>query len=99
MTLDQAVALSLIDDLPRIGLTERLRLLDPELLDRASSLLDRARHVREHALRRAIHVLPWNALRFPTALLAISDCPPVLWYRGRLECLDAPIVAIVGSRA
>lgn len=37
--------------------------------------------------------------RFPTALLAISDCPYELWYRGALDALDAPAVAIVGSRA
>jgi DNA processing protein len=35
----------------------------------------------------------------PLALMAISDAPPVLWYRGSLECLQQPAVAIVGSRA
>jgi DNA processing protein len=35
----------------------------------------------------------------PMPLLAISDAPPVLWYRGTLECLSQPVVAIVGSRA
>lgn len=37
--------------------------------------------------------------RFPAALLAIPDCPSTLWYRGALDALDAPAVAIVGSRA
>jgi DNA processing protein len=37
--------------------------------------------------------------RFPTALLAIPDCPSELWFRGALDVLDAPAVAIVGSRA
>jgi DNA processing protein len=37
--------------------------------------------------------------RFPTALLAIPDCPSQLWYAGHVGVLDAPAVAIVGSRA
>lgn len=37
--------------------------------------------------------------RFPTSLVAISDCPSELWYCGRLDAFDAPAVAIVGSRA
>jgi DNA processing protein len=36
---------------------------------------------------------------FPPLLAAISDCPPLLWYRGDLTAFDAPMVAIVGSRA
>jgi DNA processing protein len=47
----------------------------------------------------AIHLLPADDPRFPTALLAIPDCPSELWYSGRLDALDAPAVAIVGSRA
>ena len=44
-------------------------------------------------------LLPADDSRFPTSLLAISDCPSELWYCGRLEVFDAPAVAIVGSRA
>ena len=47
----------------------------------------------------SIHLLPADDPRFPTPLLAISDCPSELWYMGRLDALDAPAVAIVGSRA
>jgi DNA processing protein len=47
----------------------------------------------------SIHLLPADDPRFPTALLAISDCPSEIWYSGRLEVLEAPAVAIVGSRA
>lgn len=36
---------------------------------------------------------------YPALLACIPDPPPVLWCRGRLACLDAPAVAIVGSRA
>ena len=98
MTLDQAVALSLLDDLPRADLTARLKASDPELLERAAALVDRTREVRERAAAHGIGVLPWNDPRMPASLLAISNCPPALWYRGALECLDAPAIAIVGSR-
>lgn len=47
----------------------------------------------------AIYSLPADDPRFPTALLAVPDCPSELWYRGRLDAFDAPAVAIVGSRA
>jgi DNA processing protein len=99
MTLDQAVALSLLDDLPRPGLTERLVAPDPDLIDRAMPLLDRARAIRARAAADGIHVLAWNDPRLPAALVAIGDCPPAIWYRGAVECFDAPAVAIVGSRA
>jgi len=100
MTLDEAVALSLlVDDLPKLGLTERLLSQDPDLLDRASPLLEAARAARARAEAVGIRVLPWNDAGFPAALGAISDCPPVLWYQGQLSAIDVPAVAIVGSRA
>jgi DNA processing protein len=98
MTLDQAVALSLLDDLPRVGLTARLVAADPELLELATRHINQARHVRERAAAVGMQVLAWNDRRMPAALLAIADCPPALWFRGSLECFDAPAVAIVGSR-
>ena len=99
MTLDQAVALSLLEDLPRVGLTARLVESDPELTELASPLLDRAREQRLRAEAAGIGVLAWNDPLMPLALMAISDAPPVLWYRGSLDCLTQPAVAIVGSRA
>jgi DNA processing protein len=99
MTLDQAVALSLLEDLPRPGLTARLREEDPELLDRAAMLASAARDTRERAARDGISVIAWDDARMPSALAAIGDCPPALWYRGDLSCFDATAVAIVGSRA
>jgi DNA processing protein len=100
MTLDQAVALSLLDDrLPKRALTARLLSDDPELLDITVPVLDEARGVCRRAASAGIHPLAWNDPRFPTLLGAIADCPPVLWYRGDLTALDQPAVAIVGSRA
>lgn len=99
MTLDEAVALSLIPDLSRVGLADRLRADDPVLLDEARRLLDRAHAVRMRAEAAGIGVLAWDDPCFPAALLAIPDVPPVLWYRGVLDALRAPAVAVVGSRA
>ncbi len=88
MTLDQAVALSLAPTLRRPGLTERLRANDPELLEQAAPLLDpRARGSHARRVAAGVEALAWNDPRFPTALLAIPDVPPVLWYRGILECV------------
>jgi DNA processing protein len=100
MTIDHAVALSLLDDqLTKPGLTARLLSNDPELLELASSRLDEAREVRRRAEKAGIHALAWFDPAFPSLLVAISDCPPVVWYRGDLTSLDVPMIAIVGSRA
>ena len=98
MTLDQAVALSLLENLPRVHLTERLK-NDPDLLSQAASRLEEARAVRERAERAAIQVIAWNDRNFPTSLATLTDLPPVLWYRGQLSCAEPPAIAIVGSRA
>jgi DNA processing protein len=98
MTLDHAVALSLLENLPRVNLTERLR-DDPELLHEAAPLLERARVVRERAERSEIQAIAWDDPGFPTPLRPLTDLPPVLWYRGDLSHAERPAVAIVGSRA
>jgi DNA processing protein len=100
VTFDQAIALSLLDNLPRPGLTGRLVADDPELLERASAGVEQARAVRALAAADGISVVAWNDDGFPAALRTIGDCPPALWYRGSLDALhDAPCIAIVGSRA
>jgi DNA processing protein len=99
MTLDHAVALSFLEDLPRPGLTDRLLSDDPELVERAASRLDDARRIRQEVAAAGMLAVAWNAPEFPAALLTLGDAPPALWYRGSLDCLLAPAVAIVGSRA
>ena len=101
MSPDESVALSFaaFSDLPRAGLTDRLHSDDPNLLELARSLLPRAHTVRSAAVSRGIRVVAWNESHFPSALLTLPDVPPALWYRGRLEVLTAPTIAIVGSRA
>jgi DNA processing protein len=99
MTLDEAVALSLVPNLSRVGLTDRLRFRDPALVELASQRSVEAQAIRIRAANDAIEAIAWNHRRFPAALLTISDMPPALWYRGTLDAFDAPAVAIVGSRA
>ena len=69
----------------------------------ASGRLTKARVAAEVALETArvagITAVPWSDTRYPTALAAIADPPPVLWIRGDPHALRAPAVAIVGSRA
>lgn len=100
MTTDEAIALSFatLSDLPRAGLTDRLQADDPHLLELARLLLPRASAVRTAAAPRGIRAVAWNDPQFPSALLTLPDVPPALWYRGSPEALDAPAVAIVGSR-
>lgn len=99
MTLDEAAALSLLPDLSRLDLGRRLRDDDPTLLASARHAIGQARAVRARAADAGIHVLAWNDPAFPAALLTLPDFPPALWYRGSLDALRAPAVAIVGSRA
>ena len=75
--------------------------IDPGLA--ASGRLDRARAAAQIALETAhaggITAVPWSDTRYPTALAAIADPPPVLWIRGDPAALRVSSVAIVGSRA
>ena len=75
--------------------------IDPGLAARGR--LASARAAAQGALEAAhaggITAVPWSDIRYPTALAAIADPPPVLWIRGNPDALAAPTVAIVGSRA
>ena len=99
MTFDEAVALSLAENLSRVGLTARLLDGDPELCERARPLLTRAREARAQAAAAGIEAVAWNEPRYPARLLTTSDCPPLLWYRGTLAAVHGPAVAIVGARS
>ena len=99
MTLDEAVALSLVENLSRVDLTARLLAGDPFLQERARPLLDRAREARAEAAVQGIQTVAWNDPRYPARLLTISDCPPLLWVRGSLAAFEGPAVAIVGARS
>jgi DNA processing protein len=99
MTLDEAIALSLAENLSRVGLTGRLLGEDPVLTERARPLLERAREARALAASLGIETVAWNDARYPARLLTIPDCPPLVWLRGSVAAFDGPAVAIVGARS
>ena len=45
------------------------------------------------------HLLTWAHSAFPKALLESGDAPIVLYAKGRIELLDKPAIAMVGSRS
>jgi len=62
--------------------------------------------VDEAAVQRALrwreagghHLIAWNSERYPRLLREIADPPLVLYACGRAQLLQAPMIAIVGSR-
>lgn len=99
MDPDLAIALTFAPELSRHQLIDRIRADDPEIRERALASLAHSRQVRHASISSGIDALAWSDSRFPISLLALDDCPPAIWVRGALTCLDAPLVAIVGSRA
>ena len=77
------------------------RLLDrwPDQPDRRSTLEQLAADAIACGRAAGIAPIGWSDARYPSALAAIFDPPPVLWVRGAVSALDGPAVAIVGSRA
>jgi DNA processing protein len=59
----------------------------------------RAAAVLRLARREGIGALGVDEARYPMALAVhLHDPPALLWYRGQLELLDRPAVAVVGAR-
>jgi len=81
-----------------------------EVLLRAHGLSDQAiaelhrpdRRLLEHDIdwlsSPCRHLLVWGAPVYPPLLATLDDAPPVLYAVGRLELLESPAVAIVGTR-
>ena len=61
---------------------------DPVAVERTLEWLDRP----------GCHMLTWADTTYPRQLLSIADPPPVLYAHGRLDLLERPALAIVGSR-
>ncbi len=56
-------------------------------------------HTRAWLAMRGHELLAWDDPRYPQALMAIGHAPCALYYVGRIELLNAPSFAIVGSRS
>ena len=80
-------------------LVQRLGIDEPDM----RAALEGARQLADRALDRGralgVHPIPLDDPRYPHAVAAISDPPPILWVRGQVAAVTAPSVAIVGSRA
>lgn len=76
----------------------------PAFQPRAKASLERLHHEDEMAalmerLENAhVHLLFETDAAYPDWLRTIDDFPYLLYYAGRLECLNAPAVGVVGSR-
>ena len=84
MTLDEAVALSLLPDLSRVGLTARLRADDPVAArGRAPPARPGARARARSARQRRASTCSRGTIRgFPPRCSRCPTCRPALWYRG-----------------
>jgi DNA processing protein len=86
---DARTALDALPELARRGGAKRMARIHP----RADAERELA-----GAARRGIAYIALGEPSYPMRLQAIDDPPPLLAVRGKREALDAPIVAIVGSR-
>jgi DNA processing protein len=108
----ELIALSLLPPWYSLPAAERLRCGDsPDAVlddlarrardkpEKASMLRSRAAAAMERAATSGIQPIPWSDAAYPPALTTIPDPPMVLWVRGDPAALNAPSVAVVGSRA
>ncbi|MDD3335642.1 MAG: DNA-processing protein DprA [Eubacteriales bacterium] len=52
----------------------------------------------ERLFKQHVHLLFYMDENYPQWLRSIDDFPYLLYYAGRLSCLDAPMVGVVGTR-
>lgn len=58
----------------------------------------KAERILEQCDKHGIHILAFGEKGYPKALAEIDDAPLVLYYKGELNALEQPAVAIVGTR-
>lgn len=80
-----------------------LRVVAPSIADAIrsqpdASLVDLIAHTQAWSRESGNHVLTLADSRYPKRLLEITDPPPLLYAKGRVERLDGSALAIVGSR-
>jgi DNA processing protein len=86
------------------GLPKKLPGFGPRLFDlladnkQVAAARERAQRELDQLARLDISLLSPHSEKFPDALRFIPDSPVLLFYRGHLECLEFPAVAIIGSR-
>lgn len=77
----------------KIGFLRKIEADRPVLVKRLST------HLKTDSVDDALgSMIGYSDRAYPTVLKEIDDPPPFLWYRGDLDCLTAPCVAVVGTR-
>src|SRR6188472_2596802 len=87
---------------PDVGpglLLDALKVPAAEAHELAAAAVAAASEALEAAPALGMIPVPWFDSRYPALLACTTDMPPVLWTAGNLQALEAPAVAIVGSRA
>ena len=59
---------------------------------------DAAAEQQQKAHQQGVHLVPVTDLRYPPALRAIFDAPPLLFARGRVELFQNLMLGVVGTR-
>src|SRR5689334_2739190 len=86
-------------DTPAAALDRLLAERWPQDNGKHADLLTKAQAALARGAAQGLHPIGWSDPRYPVALAAILDPPPVLWTRGAIAALDREAIAIVGSRA
>ncbi|NLZ16684.1 MAG: DNA-protecting protein DprA [Desulfobulbaceae bacterium] len=60
---------------------------------------DKAQRELEHLVRQDISLLSYTCAEYPPALQDIADKPVLLYVKGQLSLLQAPMLAVVGARS
>ncbi len=82
------------DDYTELGVSQ------PDARRLADKSLDEARQYFDYCKKDHIGLLTYDSPYYPGRLKVISNPPPLLYYRGRLEMLDDyPCFAMVGTRS
>jgi DNA processing protein len=85
---------------PTIGdLARRLETPPGARASKVQRAISEAPRALANAARLGLVLLPFPASGYPDRLRQIPDPPIVLWIRGCAQILDAPALAIVGSRS
>jgi len=66
--------------------------------DEIYAAIDKAVNIIERSREIGLEIINSNDKLFPTGLLDLKDCPPILFLRGNQKLLSQEIIAIVGTR-